>query len=122
LQSQEVGKTVIAAPLFHVLALQEQLLTAVFMGRTCILVPSYQPQEIVNLFVRERVNILAMTPTMYWMLLHKTPMRDAHLDSIKVLTYGGAPMPPDLLRELREAFPGVKCLIFSFNLFFNLFS
>jgi long-chain acyl-CoA synthetase len=110
LQSQEVGKTVIAAPLFHVLALQEQLLTAVFMGRTCILVPSYQPQEIVNLFVRERVNILAMTPTMYWMLLHKTPMRDAHLDSIKVLTYGGAPMPPDLLAELRQTFPGVKCI------------
>ncbi len=110
LQSQEVGKTVIAAPLFHVLALQEQLLTAVSMGRTCILVSSYQPQEIVNLFVRERVNLLAMTPTMYWMLLHKTPMRDAYLDSIKVLTYGGAPMPPDLLRELREAFPGVKCI------------
>jgi long-chain acyl-CoA synthetase len=110
LRGQEVGKTVVAAPLFHVLALQEQLMAAVFMGRTCVLVSSYQPQEIVNLFVRERVNILAMTPTMYWMLLHKTPMRDAHLDSIKVLTYGGAPMPPDLLAELRQTFPGVKCI------------
>lgn len=109
LQGQDVGKTVIAAPLFHVLALQEQLLASVFMGRSCVLVSSYQPQEIVNLFVRERVNILAMTPTMYWMLLHKTSIREARLDSIKILTYGGAPMPPDLLRELRQTFPGVKC-------------
>jgi acyl-CoA synthetase (AMP-forming)/AMP-acid ligase II len=85
-------------------------MTGVLMGGTGILVSSYQPQEIVNLFVRERVNILAMTPTMYWMLLHKTPIREARLDSIKILTYGGAPMPPDLLRELREAFPGVKCI------------
>ncbi len=59
--------------------------------------------------VRERVSILAMTPAMYWMLLHKTPIREARLDSIRILTYGGAPMPPDLLLELRQAFPGVKC-------------
>ena len=108
-QDQDVGKTVIAAPLFHVLALQEQLMASVFMGRSCVLVSSYQPQEVVNLFVRERVNVLAMTPTMYWMLLHKTPIREVRLDSIKILIYGGAPMPPDLLRELRQIFPGVKC-------------
>jgi long-chain acyl-CoA synthetase len=106
----KVNNTVIAAPLFHVLALQEQLMASVFMGRTCILVASYQPQEIVKLFVQERVNILAMTPTMYWMLLHKTPIREARLESIRILVYGGAPMPPDLLGELRQTFPGVKCI------------
>ena len=110
LLTQETSKTVIAAPLFHVLALQEQLMASVFMGRGCVLVSSYQPQEIVNLFMRERVNILAMTPTMYWMLLHKTPIRDAGLDCVKLMVYGGAPMPPDLLRELRQTFPGVKCI------------
>jgi acyl-CoA synthetase (AMP-forming)/AMP-acid ligase II len=110
LPGQEVSKTVIAAPLFHVLALQEQLMTSVFMGISCVLVSSYQPQEIVNLFVRERVTTLAMTPTMYWMLLHKTPIRDAGLDCIKLIVYGGAPMPPDLLMELRQTFPGVKCI------------
>jgi acyl-CoA synthetase (AMP-forming)/AMP-acid ligase II len=47
---------------------------------------------------------------MYWMLLHKTPIRDAGLDSVKLIVYGGAPMPPDLLREIRGLFPGVKCI------------
>ncbi len=107
---EETGKTVIAAPLFHVLALQEQLMSSVFMGRTCVLVSSFQPQEILNLFVREQVAILAGTPTMYWMLLHKTALKEARLDSIRVITYGGAPMPPDLLTELRQTFPGVRCM------------
>jgi long-chain acyl-CoA synthetase len=109
-QGEVKGKTVIVAPLFHVLALQEQLMSSIFTGRTCVLVSSFQPQEIINLFVRERVSILAGTPTMYWMLLHKTPLKEANLDSIRLITYGGAPMPPDLLKELRQTFPGVRCL------------
>jgi len=109
-QTQESIKTVIAAPLFHVLALQEQLMAAIFLGFTCILVSSFKPQEILDLFVRERVNILAGTPTMYWMLLHKTDIRNTGLDCIKMIVYGGAPMPPDLLQELRRTFPGVKCI------------
>lgn len=110
LQTQESIKTVIAAPLFHVLALQEQLIAAIFGGVTCILVSSFNPQEILDLVARERINFLAGTPTMYWMLLHKTAMRDAQLDSVQMILYGGAPMPPDLLRELRQTFPWVKCI------------
>jgi acyl-CoA synthetase (AMP-forming)/AMP-acid ligase II len=110
LQTQESIKTVIAAPLFHVLALQEQLMAAIFLGFTCILVSSFKPQEILDLFTRERINILAGTPTMYWMLLHKTAIRSAGLDCIKMIVYGGAPMPPDLLLELRQTFPGMKCI------------
>ena len=100
----------IAAPLFHVLALQEQMISAMFLGRGCILVSSFNPQEVVELLMRERVSTLAGTPTMYWLLLNKTPIREAKLHSIRLITYGGAPMPPDLLKELRQTFPGVICL------------
>src|SRR4030042_1406373 len=105
-QTQESMKTVIAAPLFHVLALQEQLMAAIFLGFTCILVSSFNPREILDLFARERISLLAGSPTMYWMLLHKTDIRSAGLDSIKMIVYGGAPMPPDLLQALRQTFPG----------------
>jgi len=100
----------IAAPLFHVLALQEQMIPAMFLGRGCVLVSSFNPHEVVELLVRERVSALAGTPTMYWLLLNKTPIREAKLDNIKLITYGGAPMPPDLLKEIRQTFPGVVCL------------
>ncbi|MBI5116520.1 acyl--CoA ligase [Candidatus Poribacteria bacterium] len=103
-------KTLIAAPLFHVLALQEQMMSALVLGRGCVLLSSFNPQEVVDLLKRERVSMMAGTPTMYWLLLNRTPLREANLDSIRLITYGGAPMPPDLLKELRQTFPGVICL------------
>jgi acyl-CoA synthetase (AMP-forming)/AMP-acid ligase II len=72
LQSRELGKTVIAASLFHVLPLQRQLIPCVFMEKNEVQVSFYQLQEIGNLFARDQVNIFVMTPAMYWMHLHKT--------------------------------------------------
>jgi long-chain acyl-CoA synthetase len=109
---QETGpqSTLIAAPLFHVLALQEQMMSALVLGRGCVLLSTFDPQEVVNLMDRERVSLMAGTPTMYWLLLNRTPLREAKLDSVRVIYYGGAPMAPDLLKELRQTFPGVICL------------
>jgi long-chain acyl-CoA synthetase len=110
LQGSAAQNMLLVAPLFHVLALQEQLMSALVLGRSCILVPTFNPWEVVDLLTRENVSVLAGTPTMYWLLLNKTPVREAKLDSIRIITYGGAPMPPDLLKQIREAFPGVICL------------
>jgi long-chain acyl-CoA synthetase len=100
----------IAAPLFHVLALQEQMMSALILGRGCVLLSSFDPQEVVDLLRRERVSMMAGTPTMYWLLLNRTPLRESKLDSIRLISYGGAPMAPDLLKELRQTFPGVISL------------
>jgi len=106
----EEQNTLIAAPLHHVLALQEQMISSVFLGWGCIPVSSFNPVEILDLLKRERVSSMSGSPAMYWLLLNRTPIRDLKLDSLKLITYGGAPMPPDLLSELRRTFPGVICL------------
>jgi long-chain acyl-CoA synthetase len=109
---QEFGaqNMLMVAPLFHVLALQEQLMSALVLGRSCILVPAFNPLEVVELLTSGNVSVLAGTPTMYWLLLNKTPVGEAKLESVRIITYGGAPMPPDLLKQIRESFPGVICL------------
>ena len=101
--------TLIAAPLFHVLALQEQMIPAVFLGQACVLMPTFDPKAFLELFTVHRVTALAGTPTMYWMLLNKTSLREVNPDSVKSVGYGGAPMPPDLLKDIRRTFPGVMC-------------
>jgi long-chain acyl-CoA synthetase len=100
----------IAAPLFHVLAIQEQLIPAVFLGQACILMPVFEPKAFLELFRVNRVTNLVGTPTMYWLLLNKTPLREAKPDSVRSIGYGGAPMPPDLLMDIRRTFPGVLCM------------
>lgn len=102
--------TLIAAPLFHVLAIQEQMVNSIFLGQACVLLPAFDPKAYLELFTVQRVTTLAGTPTMYWLLLNKTPLREAHPDSVLYIGYGGAPMPPDLLKDIRQTFPGVFCM------------
>lgn len=102
-------KVFIAAPLFHVLALQGQMILAVISGRCCVLVPAFNPKEALEIIIREQIAVMAGSPTMFWMLLHKTDIRERKVDSLRVIGYGGAPMPPDLIAEIRKTFPGVRC-------------
>lgn len=97
----------IVAPLFHIMAM-EQMVGAVFLGRGNILVPSFNPQEIMELINRGEIYGMTGTPTMYWLLLHKTAIRGAKVDSIRRLGFGAAPMAPDLLKELRQVFPSAR--------------
>lgn len=99
----------IVAPLFHVLALSGQLLPASLFGRCCILMPQFKAPEVLDVIVRERVSFLSGSPTMYWMLLNKTNIREMKLNHLKFINYGGAPMSPDLLKDIRKTFPGVAC-------------
>ncbi|MGD0354009.1 MAG: class I adenylate-forming enzyme family protein [Dehalococcoidia bacterium] len=103
-ESTEDRYLLIIAPLFHIMAL-EQMLAAVFLGVGSILVPSFNPQEIMGMINHGDIHGLTGTPTMYWLLLNKTAIRGKKIDSIKRLGFGAAPMPPDLIKDLREVFP-----------------
>lgn len=97
--------SLVAAPLFHVMALQGQLIPSVFFGRGIILVPSFNPKEVVDMIKEGKIIGLTGSPTMYWLMLNKTDLRQANTDSIKRIGFGAAPMAPDLLEELRKVFP-----------------
>ena len=102
-------KILIAAPLFHVLALQEQIIPALLRGSSCVLVPAFNAGEVLEIAARERISVMSGSPTMFWLLLHKTEIHKMKLDSMRRISYGGAPMPPELLKEIRQTFPGVTC-------------
>lgn len=97
----------IVAPLFHIMAI-EQMVAAVFLGRGSILLPAFNPQEIMDMINRGEVFGMTGTPTMYWLLLNKTAIRGSKVDGVRRLGFGAAPMAPDLLKELREVFPSAR--------------
>ena len=97
----------IVAPLFHIMAI-EQMVAAVFLGRGSILVSAFNPREVMEFINRGEIFGLTGTPTMYWLLLHKTDIRGSKVDSIRRLGFGAAPMAPDLLKELRQVFPSAR--------------
>lgn len=97
----------IVAPLFHIMAI-EQMVAGLFLGRGCILIPSFNPREIVDLIHEGELYGLTGTPAMYWLLLHKTSLRESKAAAIRRLGFGAAPMAPDLLKELKEVFPSAR--------------
>ncbi|MDI6762348.1 MAG: class I adenylate-forming enzyme family protein [Thermodesulfobacteriota bacterium] len=110
MKNREKRKTILVAPLFHVMAIQEQLMGAIFSGTTLFILPVFNADLYLDLIVRERINILTGTPTMFWLLLHKTPIQKYDVSCIEVVKYGGAPVAPDLLAEMKAIFKDVQFL------------
>lgn len=94
-------------PLFHVNGWGvPQLLTAV--GGTHVMMRKFDPLAALGLIARERVTRFYAVPTMMTMLLNHPAIDAVDLGSMKFIKIGGAPAPPDMIRQAEEAF---GCLV-----------
>ena len=89
-------------PLFHTGGLFVYTLPQVIFGGTTILVPRFDPEQILELIESERVNVFAAVPTMYQMLTQAENWVDADLSSLRFCTSGGAPLPVPLVKKYTE--------------------
>jgi acyl-CoA synthetase (AMP-forming)/AMP-acid ligase II len=91
-------------PLFHVAAYN--VLHAHLRRRPVVLVPRFDPAEVLRLIVEERVTCCSLAPTMISMLLDHPGFRPADLDGLRQISYGASPISPTLLRRVLEELPG----------------
>jgi acyl-CoA synthetase (AMP-forming)/AMP-acid ligase II len=72
---------------------------------TTVVAPRFEPGEFFRLVEAERITNVLLAPTTLRMLLdHGNPQRH-DLSSLVCIVYGGAPMTPQLLREVLDFFP-----------------
>lgn len=84
------------------------LLNSLFSGGTAIVVPERTPEAVCQLIARHRANVLPASPTFLNLILMARFHEQFDLSSLRLITYGTEPMPEELLRRLREAFPRVR--------------
>ncbi|MGG7567088.1 long-chain-fatty-acid--CoA ligase [Rhodovulum sp. DZ06] len=97
----------ITGPMFHSAA-GARVYGAAMMGTHLALAPRFDIGDLLGRIETHRVAIAQFVPTMLAMMLDH-PEFDRHdLSSLRLITYGAAPMPPDLLSRAMEAFPGVR--------------
>ena len=101
-------KTLIVAPLFHVMALQEQFLPCMRMGNTVAMLSALNIQTFLELVEKEKIDYLVGSPAIYRILLGTEDAKRYDLSSIKVAGFGAAPMSPDLMGEMKRAFVNAK--------------
>jgi len=95
-----------SAPLFHIGALSRAMMQFV-SGGTHVIVPGFEPAELLHTIEREGVNELALVPTMIQALIAHPDFERTDLSGVKRLSYGASPILPTVLEDMLSALPGV---------------
>jgi len=99
------GDTLInVMPLFHTAGCGLLTLGAVQSGARMVLVRTFDPDAVLEVIASERVTFLLGVPTMLVALLETQAMRPRALSSVRTTGSGGAMVPPDLVRRVRDVF------------------
>jgi acyl-CoA synthetase (AMP-forming)/AMP-acid ligase II len=106
--SPEIDESnILTVPLYHVAGIQA-MMAAIYGGRTLVMERQFEPEEWMTLVETEKANRAMMVPTMLKQLLDHPNFKQHDLSSLRVITYGAAPMPLPVIRKALEEFPGVS--------------
>jgi len=99
-------KNILTVPLYHVAGIQA-MMAAIYGGRTLVIERQFDPREWMELVEAEKVGRAMMVPTMLKQLIDHPDFSKHDLSSLKVITYGAAPMPLEVIKRAVAIFPGV---------------
>lgn len=94
------GTLLLVIPLFHVTACNSILMSTLTTGSKLVLMPKWDAVSAMTLIERERVKTTGGVPTIAWQLLEHPERSRFDLSSLEVISYGGAPAAPELVRRI----------------------
>ncbi len=98
------GSVLVAAPLYHIAGLTA-ILVATFAGRRIVLLSQFAADQWLQLAEAQRVTHAFLVPTMLKRVLDEPAFHRTDLSSLRVLSYGAAPMPLTVIRRAIETLP-----------------
>ncbi|MDO8532382.1 MAG: long-chain-fatty-acid--CoA ligase [Dehalococcoidia bacterium] len=102
-----VEKNILTVPLYHIAGVQA-MMSSVYGGRTLVVQRQFEPKEWMELVQRNKVDRAMMVPTMLKQLLDNPDFGKYDLSSLKVITYGAAPMPLEVIKKAIFALPDTQ--------------
>ena len=100
-------KNILTVPLYHIAGMQA-VMAAVYGGRTLVIQRQFEPDDWLRLVEDERVNRAMMVPTMLKQLMEHPDFGKRDISSLKVITYGAAPMPLEVIKRAIELMPNTR--------------
>lgn len=98
----------VSVPLFHVTGCNSQLLPTLEIGGTTVIMPEFQVKQFLTSIENERINLLTTVPAVYWLAINQPEFDNLDVSGVRWVTYGGAPIAPDLVRRLKDSFPNAR--------------
>ena len=96
----------LSVPLFHATGCHSILVSSTLAGGTLVMMQRWDPARALALIERERVTNFGGVPAMVMQVLDHPDFARRDTSSVRSVSYGGAPAPPDLVRRITERFPG----------------
>jgi acyl-CoA synthetase (AMP-forming)/AMP-acid ligase II len=104
---------VLVMPLYHVAGMQA-LMAGIYGGRTIALMRQFEEKEWFETVQREKATRVMLVPTMLKRVVEYPDFDRYDLSRVRVVTYGAAACPYEVLRKAIERFPG-RALINAFG-------
>ncbi len=104
---------VLCMPLYHVAGIQA-LMAGVYGGRTVALMRQFEEKEWFETVQKSKATRVMVVPTMLKRIVEFPDFDKYNLSSVKVITYGAAATPYEVLKKAIERFPG-RALINAFG-------
>ena len=100
--------TLISVPLFHVTGCNSQFLTQIALGGTSVLMPRFDAAAFLSAIPEYGITLVTSVPTIYELVLRNPALATTDVSTVRTLSYGGAPIAPELVHRLRAAFPKAR--------------
>ena len=101
--SAEHEKTLLSVTIAHVAGITA-ILSSIWGGRTLVILPQFDPELWLEAVERERVTHAFVVPTMLKRLMEYPHFGRHDIGSLKLITYGAAPMPYEVVCRAIEVF------------------
>jgi acyl-CoA synthetase (AMP-forming)/AMP-acid ligase II len=95
--------TLLTVPLYHI-AGATTMMSSIWGGRTLVLLPQFEPELWLKTVQNEHVSHAFVVPTMLKRIMEAPKFHDYDISSLKLITYGAAPMPYEVVRHAVETF------------------
>ncbi|MCX6020832.1 MAG: AMP-binding protein, partial [Chloroflexi bacterium] len=100
-------RNILTVPLYHIAGTQA-VMAAVYGGRTVVLERQFDAAEWMTMVQKYGVSRAMMVPTMLKQLMDHPDFATFDLSSLKVITYGAAPMPFEVISKAIDLFPNCQ--------------
>jgi acyl-CoA synthetase (AMP-forming)/AMP-acid ligase II len=105
---EDPPRTLISVPLFHVTGCNSQLLFAVYLGGASVIMPQFDAGTFLRAIEAERIDVLTTVPAIYWLAVNQPMFAETDVSAVRTLSYGGAPIAPELVARIMQAFPAAR--------------
>ena len=101
-------KVIMSLPLFHVYGQVVMMLSAILSGASLIVMPRFDPIEVLKAMEEFKATVFGGVPTMYWALLNSVDESNVDMNvissNLRICSAGGSSLPIEVLKNFEERF------------------